>query len=86
MKCFTLMNWLDSKLELELDPEHHRQIKKTELEEYIIKRHYNYRYYENIDFVKKVLELYLFQIPKKQTSKLYYQHVKFKYGEEEEEY
>ena len=85
LKCFTLMNWLDSKLELALDLEHHKQIKKTELEEYIIKRHYDYRYYENIDFVKKVLELYFFQIPKKQTSKLYYQHVKFKYGEEEKE-
>jgi hypothetical protein len=32
-KCFTLMNWLDSKLEL--DPEHYRQIKKTELEEFL---------------------------------------------------
>ena len=86
LKCFTLMNWLDSKLELELDPEHYKQIKKTELEEYIIKRQYDYRYYENIDFVKKVLELYLFQIPKKQTSKIYYQHIDFKYGEEEEGY
>ena len=82
-KCFTLMNWLDSKLELK--PEYYNQIKKTELEEYIIKKQYNYRYYENIDFVKKVLELYLSQIPEKQTSKLYYQQVKFKYGEEEEE-
>ena len=79
-KCYTLMNWLDSKLVL--DPEHYKQIKKTKLEEYIIKRHYNNRYYENIDFVRKVLELYLFQIPKKQTSKLYYYHVEFKYGEE----
>ncbi len=57
-KCFTLMNWLDSKLELEPDPEHHKQIKKTELEEYIIKRQYDYRYYEKIDFVKKVLEFF----------------------------
>jgi len=84
LKCFTLMNWLDSKLEL--DPEHFKQIKKTELEEYIIKKQYDYRYYQNIDFVKKVLELYLFQIPKKQTSKIYYQHIDFKYGEEEEGY
>jgi len=83
-KCYTLMNWLDSKLVL--DPEHYKQIKKTKLEEYIIKRHYDYRYYENIDFVRKVLELYLFQIHKKQTSKLYYYHVDFKYGEEEEGY
>ena len=85
-KCFTLMNWLDSKLIFQLDTDTHKQIKKTKLEEYIIKRLYDNRYYENIDFVRKVLELYLFQIPKKQTSKLYYYHVDFKYGEEEEEY
>ena len=86
LKCFTLMNWLDSKLKFQLDTETHKQIKKTKLEEYIIKRYYNSRYYENIDFVRKVLELYLFQIPKKQTSKLYYYYVDFKYGEEEEGY
>jgi len=85
-KCFTLMNWLDSKLIFQLDTDTHKQIKKTKLEEYIIKRLYDNRYYENIDFVRKVLELYLFQIPKKQTSKLYYCHVDFKYGEEEEGY
>ena len=82
-KCITLMNWLDSKLELE--PEGYNQIKKTELQEFIIKNLYDYKYYENIDFVKKVLDLYFFRIPKKQASNLYYQHVKFKYGEEEEE-
>ena len=85
-KCFTLMNWLDSKLIFQLDTDTHKQIKKTKLAEYIIKRLYDNRYYENIDFVRKVLELYLFQIPKKQTSKLYYYHVDFKYGEEEEGY
>ena len=45
------MNWLDSKLELE--PEDYKQIKKTELQEFIIKKLYDYKYYENIDFVKK---------------------------------
>ena len=34
LKCITLMNWLDSKLELE--PEDYKQIKKTELQEFII--------------------------------------------------
>ena len=85
-KCFTLMNWLDSKLKFQLDTETHKQIKKTKLEEYIIKRYYDSRYYENIDFVRKVLELYLLQIPKKQTSKLYYYHVYLKYREGEEGY
>ena len=83
-ECITLMNWLDSKLELE--PEHYKQIKKTELQEYIIKNLYDYKYYENIDFVKKVLDLYFFRIPKKQASNLYYQHVKFRDDDEEEEY
>ena len=52
------MNWLDLKLELE--PEHYKQINKTELQEYIIKNLYDYKYYENIDFVKKVLDLFFF--------------------------
>ena len=38
------MNWLDSKLELE--PEDYKQIKKTELQEFIIKKLYDYKYYE----------------------------------------
>ena len=79
-KCITLMNWLDSKLELE--PKDYKQIKKTELQEFIIKNLYDYKYYENIDFVKKVLDLYFFRIPKKQASNLYYQCVKFRDDDE----
>ncbi len=45
------MNWLDSKLELE--QEYYSQIKKTELQEYIIKMQYDYRIYENIDFYQR---------------------------------
>ena len=82
-KCITLMNWLDSKLELE--PEDYKQIKKTELQEFIIKKLYDYKYYENIDFVKKVLDLYFFRIPKKQASNLYYQYVKFRDDDDEED-
>ena len=81
-KCITLMNWLDSKLELE--PKDYKQIKKTELQEFIIKNLYDYKYYENIDFVKKVLDLYFFRIPKKQASNLYYQCVKFRDDDDEE--
>ena len=82
-KCITLMNWLDSKLELE--PKDYKQIKKTKLQEFIIKKLYDYKYYENIDFVKKVLDLYFFRIPKKQASNLYYQYVKFRDDDEEED-
>ena len=81
-KCITLMNWLDSKLELE--PEGYNQIKKTELQEFIIKNLYDYKYYQNIDFVKKVLDLYFFRIPKKQASNLYYQCVKFRDDDDDE--
>ena len=83
LKCITLMNWLDSKLELE--PKDYKQIKKTKLQEFIIKNLYDYKYYENIDFVKKVLDLYFFRIPKKQASNLYYQCVKFRDDDEEED-
>jgi hypothetical protein len=83
LKCITLMNWLDSKLKLE--PKDYKQIKKTKLQEFIIKNLYDYKYYENIDFVKKVLDLYFFRIPKKQASNLYYQCVKFRDDDEEED-
>ena len=39
---------------------------------------------KNIDFVKKVLDLYFFRIPKKQASNLYYQYVKFRDDDDEE--
>ncbi len=77
------MNWLDSKLDHE--PEEYNQIKKTELQEFIIENLYDYKYYENIDFVKKVLDIFFFRIPKKQASNLYYQCVKFRDDDEEED-
>ena len=83
LKCITLMNWLDSKLKLE--PKDYKQIKKTKLQEFIIKNLYDYKYYENIDFVKKVLDLYFFRIPKKQASTFYYQYVKFRDDDDEED-
>jgi hypothetical protein len=43
------------------------------------------QYYENIDFVNKVLDLYFFRIPKKQASNLYYQYVKFRDDDEEKD-
>ena len=67
-----------------IEPEDYKQIKKTELQEFIIKKLYDYKYYENIDFVKKVLDLYFFRIPKKQASNLYYQYVKFRDDDDEE--
>ena len=50
-KCITLMNWLDSKLELE--PEDYKQIKKTELQEFIIKSLYDYNTMKILILLKK---------------------------------
>ena len=73
MHCFNY--WLDSKLEIK--PRYYERIKKTNLQKYIIKNFYNDKYYENIDFVKKVLEVYFLDIRKKTDSKLYYENVKY---------
>ena len=40
---------------------------KTNLQKYIMKNFYNDKYYENIDFVKKVLEVYFLDIRKKKN-------------------
>ncbi len=61
-KCTASIDWLDSKLELK--PHHYEQIKKTDLQKNIITNFYNDYYYQNIDFVKKVLGLYFLDIPK----------------------
>ena len=82
-KCTSLINWLDSKLEIK--PRHYERIKKTNLQKYIIKNFYNDKYYDNIDFVKKVLEVYFLDIRKKKDSKLYYENVKYINEEEAEE-
>ena len=82
-KCTALINWLDSKLEIK--PRYYERIKKTNLQKYIIKNFYNDKYYENIDFVKKVLEVYFLDIRKKTDSKLYYENVKYINEEEAEE-
>jgi hypothetical protein len=82
-KCTTLINWLD--LKLEIKPRHYERIKKTNLQKYIIKNFYNDKYYENIDFVKKVLDVYFLDIRKKTDSKLYYENVKYINEEEAEE-
>jgi hypothetical protein len=75
-KCIALINWLDSKLEL--NPPYHEHIKKTSLQKYIVTNFYNDNYYQNIDFIKKVLDIYFLDVPKNEDSKLYYINVKYR--------
>ena len=75
-KCIALINWLDSKLEL--NSPYHEHIKKTGLQKYIVTNFYNDNYYQNIDFIKKVLDIYFLDVPKNEDSKLYYINVKYR--------
>ena len=57
-KCFTLLNWLDTKLELTND--YNDTIKKIDLYTFITTKYFNDFYYQNIkDFMKQVLKLFL---------------------------
>ena len=78
-KYISLINWLDSKIEITNDER--KEIKKIDLHKYIIINFYDDRYYDNIDFVIKALEVYFTDKPKNNkfaTSSKYYQFVKFK--------
>ena len=72
-KYVSLINWLDTKLDFNTN----EQIKMKELHQYIIINFYKDRYFSNIDFVKKALELYFFD-KKRSIYKCYYHGVKFK--------
>ena len=51
-KSFCLFIWLDTKLEI---TENKKDcIMRGELETYIINNYFDYRYYENIDYVKQI--------------------------------
>ena len=66
-KFFCLFNWLDTKLEI---TEHKKDcIKQGELETYIINNYFDYRYYENIDFVNQILKIY-FMFSKTKQNKI----------------
>ena len=56
-KFFCLFIWLDTKLEI---TENKKDcIMLGELETYIINNYFDYRYYENIDFVNQILKYIL---------------------------
>ena len=72
--CF--FNWLDTKLEITEYSGH--SITRSELQKYVITNYFDCRYYENIDFVKQILKIYLTFSTKKQDNSYEYQYVKYK--------
>ena len=80
-KYISLINWLDTKLEFyNINNDRYHKIKKLDLYKYVIKNFYEDRYYDNIDFVKRSLEMYFLDKPKRYIDDDigYYQCVKFK--------
>ena len=76
-KCFALLNWLDTKLELTDDSSD--SIKKTDLYIFIITEYFNGVYYQNIkDFMKQVLKIFFMNETKKQYNKQYFSYVKYR--------
>ena len=77
-RCFTLMNWLDTKLELTDD--YSDVIKRKDLYEYIISNFHKDLYFKNIDFMKQVLKLFFMHeiIYHYQDDKYYFRYVKYR--------
>ena len=77
-KCFALLNWLDTKLELtNYDCD---KIKRKDLYNYIISNFYKDLYFKNIDFMKQVLKLFFMHeiIYHYQDDKEYFCYVKYR--------
>ena len=75
-KFFCLFIWLDTKLEI---TENKKDcIMLGELETYIINNYFDYRYYENIDFVNQNLKIYFMFSKTKQNNCYNYNYVKFR--------
>ena len=72
----SMFNWLDTKLEI--TENEYKSIKKTDLQKYIITNYFDNRYYQNIDFVKQVLKIYIMFSTKNQNDNLNYQYIKYR--------
>ena len=80
-KFVCLFNWLDSKLEITEDKSN--CIDKERLEKHIVFNYFEFFEYEifnskNVDFVKKVLKVYIMFSTKKQDCHYQYQYVKLR--------
>ena len=73
-KFVSIFNWLDAKLEITSDE--YDSIRKTDLQKYIITNYFENRYYQNIDFVKQILKIYITFSTKEQYENLHYQYIK----------
>ena len=76
-KFVVLFNWLDTKLEITEYSGH--SITRSELQKYVITNYFDCRYYENIDFVKQILKIYLTFSTKEQNNSYEYQCVRFRH-------
>ena len=50
----------------------------TDLQKYIITNYFENRYYQNIDFVKQILKIYITFSTKEQHENLHYQYFKYR--------
>ena len=75
-KFVCLFNWLDTKLEI---TEYKNDcIWRGDLQKYVITNYFDYRYYENIDFVKQILKIYIMFSTKEQNCSYENGYVKFR--------
>ena len=72
--CF--FNWLDTKLEITEYSGH--SITRSELQKYVITNYFDWRYYENIYFVKTDFKIYFTFSTKEQKNSYKYQFVKYR--------
>ena len=75
-KCFTLLNWLDTKLELTDDSSD--SIKRKDLYKYIISNFYQDLYFQNIDFMKQVLKLFFMHEKNYQNDTYHFRYVQYR--------
>ena len=76
-KIIRLMDWLDYNLILLPETRDCDRIKKKELYKKIIQDLYNGQYYDNIDFVKKVVDIY-FEDKKIHIADCGYEFIRFR--------
>ena len=72
---FCLFNWLDTKLEI---TEYKNDcVKREDLQKYVI-TNFDYRYYENIDYEKQILNIYIMFSTKEQDHNQVFKYVQFR--------
>ena len=75
-KCFALLNWLDTKLEI--TDYNDDVIKRKDLYEYIISKFYKDLYFKNKDFMKQVVKLFFMHETHNQYDTQYFRYVVYR--------